>query len=285
MTAQKIPFNKYEAAGNDFIIIDSRHEPAENVFTLIKHYQKYAKQWCDRHFGIGADGLLVMTKPGVKAPLCHAAMHVINADGSIAAMCGNGIRCAARWFYEHTTEISSDNPLSFDTLGGVQTVQCLEIHGDVWMLEVAMARAEWKNTCCIEQEDQIWSGQCIDVGNPHAVFEIQSSPQTALEKSGAFLSHHPIFPDRCNIEFIREIAPATLEMTVYERGVGPTLACGTGCVASAVAYAKSRGIKHGRIELNLPGGQIYVVIQDPKSPLLQGPARHVFDGVISIESL
>ena len=275
-----IPFSKYEAAGNDFIIIDKRDVPAESVVSVLNQIQNCAAQWCDRHFGIGADGILVMTQPGIAHPECHAAMHVINADGSIAAMCGNGIRCAARWLYEHTPVLKTETPLQIDTLGGTQIVRCLSPKSDNWLLEVAMAKAVLTDVCRIEQNHDVWLGQCVDVGNPHAVFEVDNDPREALQKAGSFLSHHPTFPDRCNIEFIQEIAPCVLKMTVYERGVGPTLACGTGCVASAVAYANTHGITQGRIELNPPGGQIFVVIQENASPLLQGPARHVFDGMI-----
>lgn len=282
MSDKTISFYKYEAAGNDFIIIDKRPISEHEISACIETYQRLAPRWCHRQFGIGADGILVMTQAPVTHPQCHIAMHIVNADGSIAAMCGNGIRCAARWFYEYgnAPDISPDMALSIYTIGGVQNVKCLEHHDTTWELEVAMAQAIPTHTCDIEQAQHHWLGQCVDVGNPHAVFEISSSPQKALETAGEFLSNHPIFPDRCNIEFIREIAPCVLEMTVYERGVGPTLACGTGCVASAVAYAKAHNILNATIQLNPPGGTLHVVIRDNQNPLLQGPANHVFNGMI-----
>lgn len=275
-------FDKYEAAGNDFIVVDRRDTTRDAIEAMLEGYQTHARRWCDRHFGIGADGILVMTLAPLEASDCDVAMHIINADGSIAAMCGNGIRCAGRWFYEHAGVLAAlpEKPIKIYTLGGIQTVRCLSKDDDAWHLEVAMACAALTDTCQIAQGDRIWNGQCVNVGNPHAVFEISSSPEEALRQSGAFLSHHSTFPDRCNIEFIRELSPCVLEMAVYERGVGPTLACGTGCVASATAYAHSHGIAEGAIVLHLPGGILRVVIPPNGTPLLQGPTRHVFSGII-----
>ena len=269
-------FTKYEAAGNDFVVVDARIQPQ-----LLNHCTKLAPMLCDRHFGIGADGILVITRtiPGGDVNNMDAAMHVINSDGSIAAMCGNGIRCVARHLYE-SGEFSVEHALKIGTLGGLQLVKCLDSDGEHWQIEVAIQRAILTQTCEMTQNERIWHGQCVDVGNPHAVFEIDEDPREALEIAGAYLSNHEMFPDRCNIEFIRPLDAKTLDFTVYERGAGPTLACGTGCVAAATAYAHHHGLCGQIIEIHAPGGILKVAVPaDPlEHPRLIGPARRVFSG-------
>ncbi|MBQ8037474.1 MAG: diaminopimelate epimerase [Proteobacteria bacterium] len=259
-----IPFDKYEAAGNDFIVIDCRQD--NRRFEMA---QKYAHVWCKRHFGIGADGILAITKPNdAQNP---AYMHVINSDGSIAAMCGNGIRCVAL----HLCNSGAPGLLHIETDGGLQTVQKLDHN----TFEVTIARAELLSTCYIHQNDTQWHGTRVDVGNPHCVFETPD-PQKALAQAGEYLSNHQTFPDRSNIEFIRERTQNSIDLTVYERGAGPTLACGTGCVAAAKAYTAARHIADVTIEIHAPGGILYVHIPKTGSPKLIGPARHVFFGLL-----
>ncbi len=262
-------FSKYEAAGNDFVVIDARKQPE-----LLSNCIADARQICDRHYGIGADGILVIAQSleNPHADDVDAAMHVINSDGSIAAMCGNGIRCVADYLFR-----APDVPLRIDTLGGLQIVQCTNANLPR-IFQVRMSKAQLTMPCCLDQSGHIWHGQCVDVGNPHAVFEIEDSPSDALKTAGEFLSNHPFFPDRCNIEFIRPIAAQTLELTVYERGAGPTLACGTGCVAAAVAFADHHDLSNTTIEIHAPGGILHVIISG-RDVRLQGQARRVFEGI------
>lgn len=269
-------FTKYEAAGNDFIVVDARKNPQDYVFC-----QHHACRLCDRHFGIGADGILVITQTisDLKDTSMNAAMHVINSDGSVAAMCGNGIRCVARHLYEYDG-ISTNCTLRIGTLGGMQQVNCLDVSDEYWYIEVILQRAVLGQICKITQNGRFWCGQCVDVGNPHAVFEIDSDPRDALQIAGEFLSNHETFPDRCNIEFIHALDERTLDFTVYERGAGPTLACGTGCVAAATAFAHHHDLKGQTIEIHAPGGILKVIVPlDPaEPPHLIGPARRVFWG-------
>ncbi len=263
-------FFKYEAAGNDFIVLDGRDRDLMNLC------QTHAKSWCDRHFGIGADGILLITA----SDHADAFMHVINADGSTAAMCGNGIRCVACCLHESGMTAES---LQIDTLGGLQVVQRLP----EGLFSVRMARANLGSVCEIDQNGRLWKGRCVDVGNPHAVFEVQEDPSIAIHNAGEFLSHHPLFPDRCNIECIRRIAPNILDFAVYERGVGPTLACGTGCVAAATAFAHEHGLAGKSIEIHALGGKLFVqTAANPGDPVcLIGPARRVFCGSIQDDAL
>ncbi len=269
-------FTKYEAAGNDFIVVDARRQPQ-----LLDDCMKCGSQFCDRHFGIGADGILVITQTisGLAGTSMDAAMHVINSDGSIAAMCGNGIRCVARYLYE-CDNIPTDCALRIGTLGGLQLVKCMDAQNEHWQIEVILQRAVLGQICKIAQDERLWLGQCVDVGNPHAVFEIDEDPRDALQIAGEYLSNHEIFPDRCNIEFIHALDEKILDFTVYERGAGPTLACGTGCVAAATAYAHHHGLCGQTIEIHAPGGflKVKVPLDPTEHPHLTGPARRVFSG-------
>ena len=262
-----IPFKKYEAAGNDFIIIDCRMDNWRLEMAL-----KYADLWCNRHFGIGADGILAITSP--RDPQNHAYMHVINSDGSVAAMCGNGIRCVAAYLGAYYTP---DN-LLIETDSGLQAVRYIT-DNNLPSYEVTLAKANILAPCDIPQNDKIWHGLRVDVGNPHCVFETPD-PSEALASAGEFLSNHEIFPDRSNIEFIRERAQDVIDLTVYERGAGPTLACGTGCVAAAKAYAHARNRADTTIEIHAPGGILKVYVPKSGAPKLIGPANYVFSGSI-----
>ena len=265
-------FYKYEATGNDFILVDfCGGWNAADVGIWLDVLKDSAPRLCDRHFGIGADGIIVL------APSSYgfAYMHIINADGSMATMCGNGIRCAARYLYKRRF-FNPNETLFIDTAGGLQALRFIEGDAECSMIDVHMARATVVNTCVLLHQNEAYEGTIIDAGNPHVVFEVEN-PRLSLEKSGAFLSNHPEFPDRTNVEFIAEIAPNVIDFAVYERGVGPTLSCGTGCVAAALAYAKKRQILRGIIEIHAPGGELYVVLENDEVHL-QGPATFVFSG-------
>lgn len=269
-----LAFEKYEAAGNDFIMIDARHDES-----LLDICRKLAPKACHRHFGIGADGILVITRTlgNIPADAVDAAMHVINSDGSIAAMCGNGIRCAARFLTEKCNFTAPDI-IRFATLGGIQRVRQLTQSA----YEVDMAKVCLGRQISIPQGSKTWLGTFVDVGNPHTVFEIEDSPTDALNAAGEFLSNHPTYADRCNIEFIRKRGENSIDLTVFERGAGPTLACGTGCAAAASVYARNHDIVGETIEIHAPGGILHVVTSaDASIPVkLRGPANYVFSGTL-----
>ena len=265
-------FYKYEAAQNDFILVDLL-KPAERNEAILEFLKKSARMLCDRRLGIGADGILVLAL----SDRADAFMHIINSDGSIAAMCGNGIRCAARYLYKRCIHDLS-RPLFIDTLGGLQHVRYISGDASEYQIEVAMDHADIAGRCEIVQSDKQWCGIQVDVGNPHAVFET-NDPDTALAEAGEFLSNHPHFPDRSNIEFIRAVGENALKLTVYERGAGPTPACGTGCVAAAVAYCSAHHTS-GIIQIHAPGGDLSVTVPENHVDRIRlcGPARFVFRG-------
>ena len=269
-------FFKYEASGNDFILVDARHDDS-----LCQTCHALAQSLCDRHFGIGADGILVITQTLNGDADMDAAMHIFNADGSQADMCGNGIRCVARYLYKFYG-FDPRKPLRIGTRGGLQTVKLLskpfEDATTPWQLEVEMAHVSITQDVHISQNGTEWHGQSLDVGNPHAVFEVDS-PHLALQNAGQFLSNHPTFPDRANIEFIHETTPGSIALCVFERGVGPTLACGTGCVAAAVSYASTHQRLGSVVQIHTPGGDLSVDVPASLEHVrLRGPARLLFEG-------
>ena len=266
-------FYKYEAAQNDFILVDLMDDASGEAMNYLT---ESAEMLCDRRLGIGADGILVLRH----SERADAYMGIINADGSIAAMCGNGIRCAARYLYTRRIPDTS-RPLNIDTLGGLQQVRFVSRDAGVWQIEVRLDHAQITGTCQIAQNGTTWNGTKVDVGNPHAVFET-ADPTDALCKAGEFLSNHPAFPDRSNIEFIRQTGENTIDLTVYERGVGPTPACGTGCVAAATSFCHTRNLRDRTITIHAPGGMLSVHVPQNADdhPILCGPARFIFRGTL-----
>ena len=271
-----ITFYKYEATGNDFILIDARTNSAPLPFIT-----QNAAVLCDRHTGIGADGILVLTRCDSSN---DAFLHIINADGSIAKMCGNGMRCAAAYLNAiHDQASQPQGTFDIETLGGLQHAVCTAVSGKTTQVSVTLQRVLPGKLVDIQWDHQKYTGLQVDVGNPHAVFITDEEPEREVQRVGHILSHHETFPDGANIEFIRPIDTRTLQMAVYERGVGPTRACGTGCVASAMAYAKKNNLKGGNILIHTPGGRLNVSIPASCQDhfVLSGPASFVFKGFYS----
>lgn len=275
-------FYKYEAAGNDFIVVDRCEFSTQDDAAYICRIQEQAPRLCHRHFGIGGDGILVIDRKGVKEGGV-ARMIIVNADGSLAGMCGNGVRCVGAYLWDEGF-VEKDENLGIETDGGMQRVSRRESS----MMSVEIGRVNTQREVKIMQSGRLWEGEEIDVGNPHGVFFVQDLSDGALDEalafSGEFLSNHEIFADRANIEFIREIGDGRIEMRVYERGVGPTLACGTGCVASAHTYARKRGIS-GRVTVETLGGVLQVEVPalgSQEKYRLIGPVRRVFCGEMEL---
>jgi diaminopimelate epimerase len=264
--SHEMRFHKYEGLGNDFILIDDttgRDWPAERAVAL-----------CDRRFGVGADGVLLVLPPD--ATDFDARMRVVNADGSVPEMCGNGIRCVAvhlargRSMRQGTVRIAADAGVSAcaveDATGeGVVTV-------DMGIVRVFDDRS-------IEVEGKRVTLTIADVGNPHAVL-FGAFSRGDVERIGPRLSTHPEFPRGTNVEFSR-VADDGIDLVVWERGVGVTLACGTGaCATAAVACAKGLAKRGSPIAVRLPGGRLDVTIDETGRATMRGPARHVFSGEI-----
>ena len=239
---------KMHGIGNDFVLLDNPRI-SDELFPEI------ARTICDRHFGIGADGLLVV-QPSVNA---DAAMRIFNADGSEAQMCGNGIRCVGKYIYE-TKKISTLTPT-------IETRSCLKkllLHADadshIIKATVDMGIASrYLSDSPVEMMTSCGKMRVtpVSTGNPHGVIFVDSLSSLPLSKIGPELENNPLWPDRANIEFIHPVADHIIEQRTWERGVGETLACGTGACAAAYAYVDS-GLGAWPVTVRLLGGELTI---------------------------
>ena len=256
-----LSFDKYEGLGNDFILIESADEASITP--------ERAAELCDRRFGVGADGVLLVLPPRVAG--CAARMRVLNADGSLPEMCGNGVRCvavhvaAARGMHDGIVRVETDAGERACVLEGDG-----EVTVDMGLVRVLGDRA-------VEVDGRSVVVSIADAGNPHAVL-FGTFTRTDVEHLGPRIATHPAFPRGTNVE-LAHVASDGVDLVVWERGVGITMACGTGaCATVAVACAKelvARGRPH---TVRLPGGRLQVTIDDAGRATMRGPARHVFSG-------
>lgn len=275
-----IPFVKYHGLGNDFILIDNR-QSMEPCLT-----PEQAVQWCDRHFGIGADGV-IFALPG-QADTDYT-MRIFNSDGSEPEMCGNGIRCLARFIAQLEGNADAARAYRIHTLAGVITPK-LEA-GNKVTVDMGLPKllaSEIPTTLVAANEkvinvplavaDQTWSVTCVSMGNPHCITFVDDVAAIPLEAIGPQFEHHSVFPQRTNTEFIQVVRPDYLKMRVWERGAGITLACGTGACASLVA-AVLTGKSDRRATVELPGGCLEIEWSETDQRLyMTGPAEQVFAG-------
>lgn len=242
-------------ARNDFVVIDARTQPVADPVAL-------ATAICDRHTGVGADGLLIVG-PAAKGDV---AMRVINADGTEAEMCGNGVRCVARFL----DEAGAGGTLAVETLAGIIGTQVVE-RGEVYRIRVDMGVPRVR-------DDAVSIGDAIvvDTGNPHLVLFRRSLDGVDLTLLGEGLQRHPNFPNGVNVHVAVVRDHGHIEMRHYERGVGLTMACGTGAVAT-VAAAIAHGYAASPVTVNVPGGELTIEIDEGGHAFMTGPAAHVFD--------
>ncbi|MEA3493950.1 MAG: diaminopimelate epimerase [Candidatus Margulisiibacteriota bacterium] len=256
-------FSKYHGLGNDFVLIDSRKDDLKGV-----DLKQLAIDICDRHFGVGADGLLVVW-PSEKA---HYRMQIFNPDGSEPEMCGNGIRCFTKYVYE-ADKLKEEEVISVETLAGIiLPAVILGPDKTVAGVEVDMGIPKKIKNEKLKIKDIELEIQEISMGNPHAVILAEDLSEIDITDIGPLIENHPNFPNRTNVEFVRILNDKELEVLVWERGAGETLACGTGACASMVASGLKRAVVH------LPGGDLDIELNEEKHVLLRGPAKKVFEG-------
>ncbi|MGN0535882.1 MAG: diaminopimelate epimerase [Eubacterium sp.] len=278
-------FTKMHGCGNDYIYIDCFKETVENE-------SETALKLSDRHFGIGGDGLILIKK-GTKADF---EMVMYNSDGSRGAMCGNGIRCVAKYVYDnHYTDKTS---FTVESMGAVKYIDVTVENGKAVSARVDMGRPILKADdipvkCDGERavnqkviaDGREFSMTCVSMGNPHAVMFIDESPRDFdLEHYGKiFEGNTELFPDRVNAEFAKVIDRKNIEMRVYERGTGETLACGTGTCATVVA-AILNGLTDNDVTVHLLGGDLQIQWSgnEDDSVFMTGPATTVFEGEINL---
>ena len=266
-----VNFYKLEGTGNDFILLDSRSSG-------FVPRPKQVVAWCDRRFGIGADGILVLLKPSSKS--ADFKMRILNSDGSEAEMCGNGIRGLAQFVYEH--KLSEKKSLSIETPAGLIAVEQIGKQ-----FRVAIARPEFDPKKIpvksrqpvinrnFKVDDREFKITCVSMGNPHCVIVVDDLKKIPLSELGPKIERHPMFPQHVNVEFVQVVSRGRLKMRVWERGAGETLACGTGACA-ALAACFRLGLCGKKARVTLPGGDLIIEWDD--FCYLTGPARFVYQG-------
>lgn len=275
-------FTKMEGCGNDYVYV--------NGFTnKIDNPNKLSEFVSNRHFGIGSDGLIVIN-PSDKADF---RMSMYNADGSEGKMCGNGIRCVAKYVYDN--KMTDKTTITVETLSGIKTLVLNVDNDKVKTVRVNMGNPiiEAKDVPVVSEKEQVidesividdeeYKITCVSMGNPHAVTFIDDTDSLDIEHIGPKFENNEIFPDRINTEFIQIVDRNTIKMRVWERGSGETLACGTGACASVVACVLN-GLTENKVTVRLLGGDLFIEYNEAENTVyMTGPARVSFTGNIEV---
>lgn len=266
-------FTKMQGLGNDYVYVNCLEE-------MVPDPEETARLVSDRHFGVGSDGLILIC-PSKAADF---EMRMYNADGSRGEMCGNGIRCVGKYVYDYGLTDKTD--ITVETLAGIKHLEIFPQDGKAREIKVDMgAPVVSAIDSPIEVNGREYHITEVSMGNPHAVLYIEDVQGLAIEKIGPCFETHPRFPNRVNTEFARVLDRQTVEMRVWERGSGETLACGTGACAVAVA-SMVNGLTDHQVTVRLLGGDLKIQ-WDGKggSVYMTGPARTVFEGEIDLEHL
>ena len=280
-------FTKMHGIGNDYVYVNCFEETVEDPV-------KTAIAVSHRHFAIGSDGLILI-KPSKTADCC---MEMYNADGSLGAMCGNGVRCVGKYAYDHGIVDPSRTTITVETGAGIKTLKLTVENGKVSAAEVDMGSPvltnfgkehvlvmeDYKSLSDAEIWEEIevggrtWKMITISMGNPHAVVYVEDTDSLEIEKIGPLFENHPRFPDRVNTEFVQVLDNHTLKMRVWERGSGETFACGTGACAVLTASTLA-GFVPGKAEVQLLGGALHIELREGDGHVMMtGPAAEVFSG-------
>ena len=281
-------FTKMHGCGNDYIYVNGFEEriPTEEKPDLVRKLS-------DRHFGIGGDGVIFINP----SDIADFEMEMYNADGSRAQMCGNGIRCVAKYVYDN--KMTSDTSISIESVGKIKYIEMTTENDKVSKVRVNMGAPILKaadipvisdNEQVIDEEIEVngikYKMTCVSMGNPHAVVfvdndtELMDLKKFQIEKIGPYFENHERFPERTNTEFVKIIDRNHVEMRVWERGTGETLACGTGCCATTVACIIN-GLTDNKVTVKLLGGEL-LCEWDRENNLvyMTGPAVSVFEGYV-----
>ena len=273
-------FTKMHGLGNDYVCINCFRERVEDP-------SGFARTLCDRHYGIGAEGLILICPSKVS----DFKMEIYNSDGSVAGMCGNGIRCLGKYVYDY--RLTGKETLSIETKSGIRNMHLHIQDGKACgaMVDMGVPRLNAHSIPILSEKDLVINDPIevqkknyrmtgISMGNPHAVIFSEEINGISLEETGRELEFHPRFPERANIEFCHVTARDRMEIRVWERGVGETLACGTGACAAVVASVLN-DLTDEEVIVKLLGGELSVRWDRKVNHVfLEGPAVKVFDGVL-----
>ena len=275
-------FTKMQGLGNDYVYVNGFEERIENPSEM-------AVKVSNRNFGVGSDGLILIN-PSEKADF---EMEMYNADGSRGEMCGNGIRCVAKYVYDF--KLTDKDVITVETLSGIKTLKLNVENGKVKTVRVNMGAPilecdkvpvkyddEKMINKPVKVDGKTFNITCVSMGNPHTVTFINDTDNLEIEKIGPKFENNEIFPDKVNTEFIQIIDKKTVKMRVWERGSGETFACGTGACASVVASVLNR-LTENKVTVKLLGGELEIEYnQDENTVYMTGPARVVFTGEYDI---
>ena len=276
-------FTKMHGCGNDYVYVDCTNEMIENPSEVSKYVS-------DRHFGIGSDGLILICS----SETADFRMAMYNADGSEGAMCGNVIRCVAKYVYDKG--LTDKENISIETKSGIKELELTVEDGKVSLVKVNMGApilrakdipVDVDTEKCIDSDINVdgkdYKITCVSMGNPHAVTFIDEDVKTfPIEKIGSKFENHPMFPDRVNTEFVQVLNRHEVNMRVWERGSGETLACGTGTCATVVACVLN-GLTDDEVTVHLLGGDLFIKYDRENDTVwMTGPAVIAFEGTIEL---
>ena len=275
-------FTKMHGLGNNYLYINCFEEKVDDP-------EQLSIRLSDVHFGVGSDGIILI-KPSAVA---DCEMDIYNADGSRAMMCGNGIRCVGKYVYERG--ICKKDVLKVDTQSGIKILYLNVVDGHVRSIRVDMGEPElvpskipvqFAGETMIDQPleaaGETFQVTCVSMGNPHCVQFIEDTEALKIEEFGPVLEHHPIFPERANIEFIQVQSRNEIKMRVWERGSNETFACGTGACASVVACVLNNKTDR-QVTVHLLGGDLHILWDaESNHVFMEGPAEFVFDGTVDL---
>ena len=273
----KIKFKKMHGAGNDFVVMTDSSALPKDLSTL-------AISMCDRHFGIGADGLML----AASSKASDVKMVFYNADGSVAEMCGNGVRCFSKYVYEEG--IVSKSEFDVETLAGIQHINLTEKDGEVVSVRVVMGKprlnpkdvpVQTQKTEFVDQPAQIEGEEVLltsmRVGVPHTMIFNENFDSRTVTELGPIVEKHDYFPEKTNVNFVEVISESELRLATWERGAGATLACGTGaCASFYAAYAK--GLVKDVVDVHVPGGCLKISLNAKDEIIMEGNAVLVAEG-------
>lgn len=277
----RIKFTKMHGAGNDYVYVNAMDYPIANP-------EEVAISWSDRHKGIGSDGLILIDRSDV----ADFKMRMFNNDGSEGIMCGNGVRCIGKFVYDH--RLTTSTTVTLETLGGIKVLQLFTDENNL----VTKARVDMgepilvnKEQCAnatgsmlaetVEANGKSYTGTFVCMGNPHFVIFVDDIDAINLAEEGRALEIHPLFPQKCNVEFAQVRADGSIRTRVWERGTGITMACGTGACATAVAAILNKKAVD-RATIAMDGGDLEIEWQGEGHLFMTGPAATAFEGEIDL---
>lgn len=282
-----LEFTKMQGLGNDFVCMKYDE-------TMKYNMKIFSKFICDRHYGIGADGLILIGK----SKIADLSMRIFNSDGTEAEMCGNGIRCLAKYAFEKN--MINKSKITVETLSGIKNIQYILENNKIMAVKVNMGRPilnparipvflprnyRLNQANCkvqIRAHDKEFIATCLSMGNPHAVIKTENLKDFNIEKYGRVIENYKFFPKKTNVEFIEVVDKNNIKLRVWERGVGETLACGSG--ASAAAYACfSEQETENKMKVELKGGSLdFEIDKNTHEIFMTGPAVNVYEGKIDL---